>query len=191
MLINTGLFGQAVRRLFGAWTALRLAVEHSLGGRDSQSKALDFEDAVVYYFQTAHNINASDLAEELLKAMEGYFPELMLDDASEKEIAEKLLLFAGLLQRGDADGFHREFDRLPGSPGTAASVALPDQLEISGDDVEMDLSESMEAMAVEEPTGSTSDNDQPTSPPRRPRNEPDADGWTTVTGSHSKRRSHQ
>ena len=82
---------------------------------------------------------------------------------------------------------------MPGQANTAGSIAAPDQEDIMMEDPEA-LSEALETMNiqpgnmtpnVELPHGESSSSSDST--PRRARNEPDADGWTVVSGSGKRR----
>ena len=42
--------GEAIRLVFGRWTALQMAVENQWGGRDSRAKADQFEESILFWF---------------------------------------------------------------------------------------------------------------------------------------------
>ena len=45
--------GEAIRLVFGRWTALQMAVENQWGGRDSRAKADQFGESILFWF--CHN----------------------------------------------------------------------------------------------------------------------------------------
>jgi pre-rRNA-processing protein TSR2 len=182
-------FGHAIQRLFGSWTALQIAVEQGFGGAGSAAEAKDLEYDVFDFFRAKHGNVDYDVLEDLLNDRLDDKFDLLIEDGSVAEISRKLIMFCGLLQQGDVATFDRELARLPGAANTAACVAVPEPEDVMMDDAEM-LSECLEDMNIQSgddprETGSSMDErpSSQTDSSRPNRNEPDADGWTTVVGN--------
>ncbi|XP_055343367.1 pre-rRNA-processing protein TSR2 homolog [Paramacrobiotus metropolitanus] len=200
MFGNSEVFQQAVHRLYGGWTALRLAVEHYEGRGNAEEKANWLENDTVAFFASARTDVGVDDVEGCL---ENFFNDefnTLVEDGSIEEIARKLLMFYHLVRNGDETAFRNELNRLPAVAQVNGSVGAPpvedDGMESDGDDEmledkmgELSIGASAESAAAHSSASApgnqaSHDSHSPTS--RHVRNEPDEDGFITVTNTRNR-----
>ncbi|XP_057318748.1 pre-rRNA-processing protein TSR2 homolog isoform X2 [Microplitis mediator] len=103
------LFVSATQRLFSNWTALRMAVEHGHGSKDSVS---NFLYHITTFINENENLSDDQLAEELKECIDDEF-DIQLEDESEKQIANILLKFNQYCSQGNLELVQSEMDKLP------------------------------------------------------------------------------
>ncbi|KAL1517555.1 hypothetical protein ABEB36_001305 [Hypothenemus hampei] len=105
-------FTNLVSQIFNNWTALRLAVDHSMGGANSKQAALDFMNYMVQYCLYEQNIEIEGIQDALEDILDEEF-ETICEDDSPKQIAQILYNFVNLLKQGKTEEFELEFQKLP------------------------------------------------------------------------------
>ncbi|KAF7273521.1 hypothetical protein GWI33_013764 [Rhynchophorus ferrugineus] len=105
-------FTKIVTQIFNNWTALKLAVEHSMGGPDSKQAALDFRNYMVQYCLYEHNVDIEGIQDALEDILDQEF-ETICEDDSPKQIAHILYRFTVLLKEGKTEECDTEFQKLP------------------------------------------------------------------------------
>ncbi|GJQ76791.1 hypothetical protein Trydic_g15002 [Trypoxylus dichotomus] len=90
------MFKQIIERIFSNWTALRLAVEHCMGGPDSKQVALDTMEYITQYCMSEPNLDVEDIEDELDDIMDQKFNTFCEDD-SIREVSQLLYSFLQLL----------------------------------------------------------------------------------------------
>jgi len=97
-------FQAGVTAALRSWSALRTAVEQSWGGTDSPSKAEDLRSNIFSFFDgTSPNpkMSQDELEDNLMGYMEEEFG-IVLEDGSEREVADLIWRMYELCARGDA-----------------------------------------------------------------------------------------
>ncbi|KAF2901890.1 hypothetical protein ILUMI_04291 [Ignelater luminosus] len=105
-------FRPIVEHIFNNWTALQLAVEHSMGGPNSRNLAVDFVDEIARYCVEEANVDVSDIQDELEGVMDEWF-DTLCEDNSPAEIANLLFRFLSLLRDGNTAQCELEYQNLP------------------------------------------------------------------------------
>jgi len=105
-------FTKVVQQIFNNWTALRLAVDHSMGGPNSKQSALEFMNYIVQYCLYEPNVEVEGIQEALEDIMDEEF-ETICEDESPKQIAQQLYKFLILLKQGKTIECEVEFQNLP------------------------------------------------------------------------------
>ncbi|KAI9339630.1 hypothetical protein BDR26DRAFT_379765 [Obelidium mucronatum] len=101
------LFKEAIHFVFVRWTALQLAIEHSMGGSSTLAKVSMLGDYILDFF-TEHGlrIDPTDLEENVVEFFGESF-QVELEDGSGAEISKMLCDLFAQLGRGDLSGFER------------------------------------------------------------------------------------
>ncbi|KAK9719670.1 Pre-rRNA-processing protein TSR2 [Popillia japonica] len=94
------MFRQIVERIFSNWTALRLAVEHSMGGPNSKQVAICTIDYIIQYCTSENDLELEDIEDVLDDIMDQEF-NTICEDNSIKEVSQLLYNFLQLLKTGD------------------------------------------------------------------------------------------
>ncbi|KAJ8957538.1 hypothetical protein NQ318_020577 [Aromia moschata] len=105
-------FAKVVQQIFNNWTALKLAVEHSMGGPNSRQTAVDCVNYMVQYCLYEPNIDPENIQEALEDILDEEF-ETVCEDGSPKEIASILYKFIQLLKDGNMEQCELEYQKLP------------------------------------------------------------------------------
>jgi pre-rRNA-processing protein TSR2 len=94
-----------IRSVFSRWTALQLAVAHSMGGSESEAKYEAFIEAFGQYL--ARNVRPSLSVSAIEQDIQEYLDEILdeefntvLDDGSSHELAQLFIRYIELIQQG-------------------------------------------------------------------------------------------
>ncbi|KAI9504096.1 Pre-rRNA-processing protein TSR2-domain-containing protein [Coemansia spiralis] len=126
---NKEAFIEGVDHILAKWTALELAVQNGWGGRSTQKKRENMVDEVVEYFdrlvQKRQAVESTEL-EELLVDIMGEDFNVMLEDGSEKEVADRICQIFEECKQGnfatvDRLADERDAREAKGAGGSAAS----------------------------------------------------------------------
>ncbi|GLV34543.1 uncharacterized protein CBL_09023 [Carabus blaptoides fortunei] len=105
-------FKTAVEHIFNNWTALQLAVEHSMGGPTSHQIAVEAMTWVCEYCLGLEKLDVDDITEALEDILDEEF-STVCEDNSPKEVAQWLVKFLTLLRQGSVEQFDADFKNLP------------------------------------------------------------------------------
>ncbi|XP_066250440.1 pre-rRNA-processing protein TSR2 homolog [Euwallacea similis] len=105
-------FARIVSQIFNNWTALRLAVDHSMGGPNSKQVAIDFINYMVQFCLNKPHVEAEDIQMAIEDILDEEFDTVCEDD-SPKQISQLLYMFLKLLKEGKTHEFEIEFQKLP------------------------------------------------------------------------------
>ncbi len=147
-----------IRSIFSRWTALQLAVTHSMGGSESEVKYEAFIEAFGGYLTRTirpSSTNESDIQEYLDEVLDEEF-NTVLDDGSSSELAQSFVRYIHLILQGKLTEVEQELQL---QQSTSASI----QMSIRNENNDDDSSSSEEE---EESNKQSMDIDE--------------DGWTTV-----------
>jgi hypothetical protein len=158
-----------IRSVFSRWTALQLAVAHSMGGSNSEAKYEAFIVAFGDYL--ARNIRPSsavsiadhDIQEYLDEVLDEEF-STVLDDGSSSELAQLFVRYIQLILQGKLNDIQQE---LQVQQSNASSI----QMCVRNEDDDSSSSESEDDTIEEEGEGGES---------KQQSMDVDEDGWTTV-----------
>nr|ACG24565.1 pre-rRNA-processing protein TSR2 [Zea mays] len=166
--------GEAIKLVFGRWTALQMAVENQWGGRDSRAKADQLGESILFWFcRTKGPYYFEDLVDMMYDKISESF-NAYFEDNSIEEVAEQfLIIHEECLQNNFSSIEKLRNSRVPGNAVSQSRQIVGDDDDDSdssddGDDTSMVADEEAgpEEMAVDRP--------------RPPKPTPDADGWTVV-----------
>ncbi|CAH2005870.1 unnamed protein product [Acanthoscelides obtectus] len=168
-------FTKIVQHIFNNWTALRLAVEHSMGGCDSKQTALDFMNYMVQFCLYERNVDVGKIQEALEDILDEEF-ETICEDGSTQEVAVVLHKFLKLLRDGNLQDCETEYQKLP----TINAEWLKSNIE----QVKKTMLETSSSSEDEEEqntsTARPTTNQRPPSLPTVNETPMDEDGWTEV-----------
>lgn len=111
MADDSELFRNIVESVFNTWTALRLAVEHGVGGHQGKEIALDLVDQVTNLVCKG-NIGAEEIADFLIDFMDTEF-QTVCEDNSPDEVAIVLWQFYQHCKAGNHNKINLELSKLP------------------------------------------------------------------------------
>ncbi|RZC52324.1 hypothetical protein C5167_020744 [Papaver somniferum] len=176
-------FSEGIYLVLSRWTALQMAIQNEWGGRDSRQKSDQFSyDILSWFTQTKEPLYIDDLEEKILfKTMTDEF-NVVLDDGSEKEIAEELMIMhEECLQEN-----YESIQRLRISSNGAQAVSQSRQLVDENVDESSDDEEASD-MAVDEPQGPSSNSKtNNTSVDNQNQTGQADDGWSVVPPRRNK-----
>ncbi|XP_014480966.1 PREDICTED: uncharacterized protein LOC106747697 [Dinoponera quadriceps] len=109
MVISKEFFLTVTQRLFSNWTALKLAVEHDMGPKESAAEFCTYTTEVLYMND---ELNISEVATVLEDYMADCFNTEM-EDGSAAEVAEVLLKFYRYCLEGNETTARTELEKLP------------------------------------------------------------------------------
>ncbi|RZB39504.1 pre-rRNA-processing protein TSR2 -like, partial [Asbolus verrucosus] len=101
-------FKKVVEQIFNNWTALQLAVDHSMAGTDSKKIALEFINYMTQYCLYESAVDTDCIHEALDDIMDQEF-DTICEDGSTKEIAKILYRFIQLVKNGNANLLEEEY----------------------------------------------------------------------------------
>ncbi|XP_058825720.1 uncharacterized protein LOC131685788 [Topomyia yanbarensis] len=104
-------FKEVVENVFNRWTALRLAVEHGMGGSLGVNTALEIIDYITCFCTENKKVDSHDLREVLEEIMDQEF-ETICEDESIDEISDILMRHLSLLKENKVDQIKAELSRL-------------------------------------------------------------------------------
>jgi pre-rRNA-processing protein TSR2 len=111
MASNSELFRNVVETVFNTWTALRLAVEHGMGGRRGKETALNLVTQVTDLFCKS-DTEAEEVADFLIAFMDSEF-QTICEDNSPDEVANVLWQFYQHCKSGNHHLVSLELSKLP------------------------------------------------------------------------------
>lgn len=165
-----------IRSVFSRWTALQLAVSHSMGGHDTEAKYEAFIEAFSQHL--VRNVRPSVSSSSIEQDIQEYLDEILdeefntvLDDGSSLELAQLFIRYIQMIQQGKLAEVQHEIQM-------QQAAARPVQMSIRNNAGEDDSSSSGSAsdgddeMREEEPTSNSESKSQSM--------DVDEDGWTTV-----------
>lgn len=164
-----------IRSVFSRWTALQLAVAHSMGGPDSEAKYEAFIDAFGQYLirNARPPISASSLEQDIQEYLDEILDEefsTVLDDGSSQELAQLFVHYIQLIQQGKLADVQQELLlQQAAAPAVQMSVRNEnedDSSSSSDDDDDNNNNEMREEQSTNESKSQSMDVDE--------------DGWRTV-----------
>jgi pre-rRNA-processing protein TSR2 len=108
---HSELFRKVVETVFSTWTALRLAVEHGMGGQQGKEIASQFVNQVADLF-CKNDIGAEEAADFLAEFMDKEF-QTVCEDNSPDEVATVLWQFYQHCKAGRHDLVSLELSKFP------------------------------------------------------------------------------
>ncbi|XP_053659601.1 uncharacterized protein LOC128708647 [Anopheles marshallii] len=102
-----GVFRVVVENVLNRWTALRLAVEHGMGGPLGLNTAIELIEYVTSYCTENKNVDAIDLREVLEEIMDQEF-ETICEDDSIQEVSGVLIKHLKMLKEGKEEEVRAE-----------------------------------------------------------------------------------
>uniref|UniRef100_A0AAG5D2L3 Pre-rRNA-processing protein TSR2 homolog n=1 Tax=Anopheles atroparvus TaxID=41427 RepID=A0AAG5D2L3_ANOAO len=105
-------FRVVVENVLNRWTALRLAVEHGMGGPLGLNTAIELIDYVTSYCTENKHVDSIDLREVLEEIMDQEF-ETICEDDSTHEISNILIKYLLKLKEGKSEEVHAELNLMP------------------------------------------------------------------------------
>lgn len=105
------VFKEIVENIFNRWTALRLAVEHGMGGPLGLNTAIEIIDYITCYCTENKNVDSYDLREVMEEIMDQEF-QTICEDESVDEISEILIKYLNLLKQNKEDVVRMELARM-------------------------------------------------------------------------------
>lgn len=171
-----------IRSVFSRWTALQIAVAHSMGGPDTEAKYDAFIEAFGDYLtrnirpSSSTSANESDIQEYLDEILDEEF-NTVLEDGSSHELAQLFTRYIQLILQGKLNEVQQELQ-------VQQSIATPIQMSINNknDDDDSSSSDSDDDMIEEE------DEDVDKEKPKPQSMDMDEDGWTTVHRRHPEKK---
>lgn len=106
-------FADVIGIVFNNWTAIKLAVEHGMGGPPAvtQHKLTDIIDSVAQTI-TSNNVDWYDVSDLLADAMDTEFSTILEDDSND-EVANHLCQLYQMYQTGDHPSLQAALSSLP------------------------------------------------------------------------------
>ena len=166
-----------IRSVFSRWTALQLAVDHSMGGPNSQAKYEAFIDAFGQHLirNVRPTLSVSSMEQDLQEYLDEVLDEefnTVLDDGSSAELAQLFIRYIQLIQQGKLADVQQELQLQQATTAPAARMSVRNQTEggessssEGEDDGENDFDMREESATTESKSQSM---------------DVDEDGWTTV-----------
>lgn len=177
----TTVLNPIIRSVFSRWTALQIAVSHSMGGPETDAKYEAFIEAFSQHL--ARNIRPSISISSIEQDIQEYLDEILdeefntvLDDGSSQELTQVFIRYIQLIQQGKLAEVQHEIQ-------LQETTARPVQMSVrnkAGDD------DSSSSDSGSDGDGNDDDNEmreeQPTdnSESKTQSMDVDEDGWTTV-----------
>lgn len=164
-----------VQSVFSRWTALQLAVAHSMGGPESEAKYGAFIDAFAQYLN--RNVRPSMSISSMEQDIQEYLDEILdeefntiLDDGSSQEIAQLFPRYIQLIHQGKLAEVQQELQaHHAAAPAIQMSVRNENDDDSSSSSSEDDPDDNE---MREEPSASSETKSQAM--------DVDEEGWTTV-----------
>uniref|UniRef100_A0A023EJF3 Pre-rRNA-processing protein TSR2 homolog n=1 Tax=Aedes albopictus TaxID=7160 RepID=A0A023EJF3_AEDAL len=184
------VFKEIVENIFNRWTALRLAVEHGMGGPLGLNTAIEIINYITCYCTENKRVDAYDLREVMEEIMDQEF-ETICEDESVKEISELLIKYLNLLRDNKEEQVRLELARMGPceiwikSGNRIKMQAMDDSsgTDDDNDDDDMDQDMDMEPTAAPAATRSAMNPTPSTQGSTTEFLEEDVDpGWTQVRG---------
>lgn len=181
-----------IQSVFSRWTALQLAVAHSMGGSESEAKYHAFIDAFAQYLN--RNIRPSLSISSMEQDIQEYLDEILdeefntiLDDGSSQELAQLFLRYMQLIHQGKLADVQQELQVQHANTTPALQMSVrnadgddDDDDESSSDDEEDNPIDNEMREEQEQPSTSTSNESKSQAM------DIDDEGWTTVHRHHGR-----
>lgn len=104
---------EIVEQIFNRWMALKIVVEHGVGGRDSHKTAIQIMDYMYEYCKTnAPDLCESEIKETLDEIMDQEY-DTLCDDNSIDEISGLLMKFVKMCRENNVAEIQTELSKLP------------------------------------------------------------------------------
>ncbi|UJR22981.1 hypothetical protein I4U23_026008 [Adineta vaga] len=169
-----------IRSVFSRWTALQLAVTHSMGGSESEVKYEAFINAFAEYL--TRNFRSSFPTSAAESDIQAYLDEILdeefnteLDDGSSYELAQLFVKYIQLILQGKLNEVQHELQLQQAmTPSVQMSIRNQDDSSTS------DESEDDDRIREEEEEGEGKSKPQSM--------DVDEDGWTTIHRKHPARK---
>ncbi|XP_037034727.1 uncharacterized protein LOC119073398 [Bradysia coprophila] len=169
------IFKEVVENIFLRWTALKLAVEHGMGGKTGQQTAVESMNYVYEYCIGNDNVTQSEIQEVLEDIMDEEF-DTICEDNSPAEISSMLVTYLKMILAKQYDTVRTEVSAMPQCQTQWLNPNFKLEYKKDSDSGSSDdEDEEMEVCTDTDVQGASRTNAPIT----------DEDGWTTVT---SKRR---
>ncbi|XP_017770548.1 PREDICTED: uncharacterized protein LOC108558223 [Nicrophorus vespilloides] len=139
-------FHKVVEHIFNNWTALQLAVEHSMGGPNSKQVAVQSMNYIVSYGMSEQDLESEDFEDVLEDIMDREF-DTLCEDNSIAEISQLLYKFLQMIKKGNVEEYNVEYAKLPVRPQwiTNQAPAPKKREEVPAPSGESAVEESMDA----------------------------------------------
>ncbi|XP_053679304.1 uncharacterized protein LOC128730290 [Anopheles nili] len=178
------VFRIVVENVLNRWTALRLAVEHGMGGPLGLNTAIELIDYITSYCTENKNVDTIDLREVLEEIMDQEF-ETICEDDSTQEISAVLMKYLKMLKEGKEEMVKAEIGMMSPCDMWIVSGAkikyqrMDDSSESEEDDNDQ---EDMEVEPVADGSGTAAINPSTGGSSTRFIEESIDPGWTQVRG---------
>ncbi|OVA05437.1 Pre-rRNA-processing protein TSR2 [Macleaya cordata] len=171
---SRSLFVEGISLVLSRWTALQMAIQNEWGGRDSRQKSDQLASDILSWFsKTKEPLYIDDLEDMLFENMALLF-NIKLEDGSEEEVAEQLMI----IQEECLQGNYESIKKLRVSKNGAQAVSQSRQL-VNEDDDESSEDEEASDMVVDEQTQRSNSKTEDTSVDEQRPVEAE-DGWCVV-----------
>ena len=167
-----------IRSVFSRWTALQLAVSHSMGGPETEAKYEAFIEAFSQHL--VRNLQPSVSASSIEQDIQDYLDEILdeefntvLDDGSSLELAQLFTRYIQMIQQGKLAEVQHEIQM-------QQAAARPVEMSIrnrEGDEASSSTDSESDDGDQEEMREEPATNSSDTKPQSM---DVDEDGWTTV-----------
>lgn len=180
-----------IQSVFSRWTALQLAVAHSMGGPESDAKYQAFIDAFAQYL--IRNVRPSVSSSSMEQDIQEYLDEILdeefntvLDDGSSQELAQLFLRYIQWIHQGKLADVQQEIQaQQTTAPAIHMSVRNANDdgsSSSSGEDEDDPIDNEMrEEEEGESPQATSTSNES-----KSHAMDVDEDGWTTVHRHHAR-----
>ncbi|XP_050100907.1 uncharacterized protein LOC126581360 [Anopheles aquasalis] len=176
-------FRIVVENVMNRWTALRMAVEHGMGGPLGLNTAIELIDYVTSFCTDNKNIDSIDVRELLEEIMDQEY-ETICEDDSIQEISVLLMKYLNLLKQGKTEEVMAELRLMkPCEMWIVSGAKIKYQRMDDSSSESDDLADDHEEMEVDTTSGSVDVVSPSTEGSSTKFTEEDIDpGWTQVRG---------
>jgi len=174
MAPRSSTFSTAVQAVLNNWTALQLAVQHQTGGPESKAIADWMVTVTEDFFYENDDVIGQEIAEWIGEILNTEF-ETVCEDGSLEEVGNNLCMYFNKIKKGKEEEVLLELSKLKGSgiqncKVDSASSQMQDTEDMEdADDIEIDVLIPMSNVDI------NAEN------PKSLKNQPDEDGWVTVS----------
>uniref|UniRef100_A0A1L8DFN3 Pre-rRNA-processing protein TSR2 homolog n=1 Tax=Nyssomyia neivai TaxID=330878 RepID=A0A1L8DFN3_9DIPT len=105
-------FREIVENIFNRWSALKLAVEHGMGGHSGLQKAIELMNHTYDYCTQPKTPEQEDIQDALDEYLDQEF-QTICDDDSSKEVSYYLIRYLTMLKAGQIGEISVELSQLP------------------------------------------------------------------------------
>ena len=191
-------FRRGLKAVFDRWTAIQLAVVNAWGGMESERKAVEAEEEIAAWFESRKSKDALELEDLLIEILGDDF-NVTCEDGSPGEVAKALWM----MYEQCAEGRYDMVAQIESTPLPRESLERSRQIEedkrwsmngggdmetgaSSSDDEDDEAMDEVDADGLAAQLGGAfnvhpNGDDALDTSARRAKNEPDDDGWCTVS----------